>query len=57
MSEQFEWAEDAMLRLKKIPFFVRGFAKKRIEKAAFERGLKTIDSQLMDEIKRKEMPR
>ena len=40
---QLIWANDAELELKKIPFFVRGKARRNTEKYAEERGVAVID--------------
>jgi light-independent protochlorophyllide reductase subunit B len=40
---QLVWANDAELELKKIPFFVRGKARRNTEKYAEERGVAVID--------------
>lgn len=49
------WEEEALKRLEKIPVFVRGMAKGKIEKAAQEAGLTTITTEFMDKIKDKMM--
>ena len=48
------WNEEAKRRLKKVPFFVRPFVRKRAETVAKQRGLTEITSELLDEIKSKE---
>lgn len=49
------WEEEALKRLEKIPVFVRGMAKGKIEKAAQEAGITTITTEFMDKIKDKMM--
>jgi len=44
----------AKARLAKIPFFIRPFVKKRLEKEARARGLSVIDEALIDELKSSE---
>ena len=51
------WSPEAVERLKNIPFFVKPFAKKSIEKFAKEKGCKVIDDALMDEARGKFMGR
>ncbi len=48
------WTPDAEARLKRVPFFIRPFVKRRAQAAAAERGLKEVTSELLDEIKSKE---
>jgi len=48
------WSPEAARRLKKVPFFVRPFVKRRAEAAARERGIAEVTSALLDEIKRSE---
>lgn len=49
------WEEEALKRLEKIPSFVRGMAKAKIEKAAQEAGLTMVTTEFMDKIKDKMM--
>lgn len=49
------WDEEALKRLEKIPVFVRGMAKGKIEKAAQEAGESRITTEFMDKIKEKMM--
>lgn len=49
------WDEEALKRLEKIPVFVRGMAKGKIEKAAQEAGEARITTEFMDKIKEKMM--
>ncbi len=46
-----EWAEDASRELGKIPFFVRGKARRNTERFALERGLATITREVLYEAK------
>jgi light-independent protochlorophyllide reductase subunit B len=45
------WAPDAELELKKIPFFVRGKARRNTERFAQERGLRTITVETLYDAK------
>jgi len=47
------WTEEAEQRIKKVPFFVRGMAKKTVINYAIENGATTIDAKLMDEVREK----
>ena len=49
----FEWTQEAKDRIQKVPFFVRGMAKKTVLNFARDRGLKVIDGALMDEVRDK----
>lgn len=55
MTTKIEWEDAAKERMKKVPFFVRGFAKKKLENAALARGKAVITLELLEEIKKKEM--
>lgn len=48
------WTPEAEQRLKKVPFFIRPFVKRRAEAAAKERGEAEITSALLDAIKDEE---
>lgn len=52
---ELEWDDDALARLEKIPSFVRGMAKGKIEKAAVALGETKVTAELMDKIKKEEM--
>jgi hypothetical protein len=47
------WTEEALERIKKVPFFVRGMARKTVINFATEKGVTTIDAKLMDEVREK----
>ena len=47
------WTEEALERIKKVPFFVRGMARKTVINFATEKGATTIDAKLMDEVREK----
>jgi hypothetical protein len=48
------WEPDAKARLQKAPFFIRFFIKQRAESEAQKRGLRSVSTQLLDELKSKE---
>lgn len=48
-----EWTNEAETLFKKIPFFVRPFAKKKIEKLAEEMGATVIDEEIYIQAKAK----
>jgi hypothetical protein len=54
MTRPIRWQPDAEQRLKKVPFFIRPFVRRRAESVARERGLEEVTSQLLDEIKNRE---
>jgi hypothetical protein len=47
------WTDEALERIKKVPFFVRGMAKKTVISFAVEHGITTIDAKLMDQVREK----
>jgi len=51
--DSIEWTQEAQDRIQKVPFFVRGMAKKTVLSFAKERGIKVIDGALMDEVREK----
>jgi hypothetical protein len=51
--DELEWTAEAKERINKVPFFVRGMAKKTVINFAIERGIKVIDGELMDEVREK----
>ena len=56
MSEQtIPWDEDALQRLEKIPSFVRGMAKRKIEKAAIAAGEERVTAAYMEQNRTKLM--
>jgi len=54
-SDELEWDAEAEERLKRAPFFVRGMARRKVEKAALALGEKRISVELMEKIKQQEM--
>lgn len=51
---QIRWSAEAESRLKKVPFFIRPFVKRRAEAAARDQGLSEVTSALLDAIKERE---
>lgn len=49
------WTKEAEERLEKVPSFVRGMAKKGVEKMARKDGVTVIDVEMMDKAKSKFM--
>ena len=47
------WTEEALERIKRVPFFVRGMARKTVINFAMGKGATTIDAKLMDEVREK----
>ena len=50
-----EWDNDALELLGKIPIFVRGMAKKKIEKAALKQGEARVTVELIKKVQKKHM--
>lgn len=57
MKNKIQWTPEAEARVNKAPFFIRGVARKKIEKAALSLGEKTISIELLEKIKKQEMGR
>ncbi len=49
------WEDEALETLKKIPFFARKIARKKIEQGAIDLGEKRITSDLMEKIRNQVM--
>jgi len=49
------WETDAKDKMEKAPFFIRSFAKRKVEKAAIAQGLKIITVDFVEQIQQKEM--
>ncbi|MEZ4221588.1 MAG: PCP reductase family protein [Polyangiaceae bacterium] len=49
-----QWQPEALARLKKAPFFIRPFIKKRAEAEAKRRGAIEVTTALLDELKANE---
>ena len=52
MAPELQWTADARARLDAIPSFVRGVVTERVERFARERGHRTIDLDVMAEVRR-----
>lgn len=53
-SNQISWDQDASKHIEKAPFFIRKFAKRKVEKAAVEQGLSQITVEFIEKIRNKE---
>ncbi|MBO1049995.1 MAG: protochlorophyllide oxidoreductase [Dolichospermum sp. UKL201] len=51
MSEQIKWTAEAETKLKEIPFFVRPFARKKIETYAQENSISLITLEIYEQVK------
>ena len=51
--DELEWTAEAKERINRVPFFVRGMAKKTVINFAIDKGIKVIDGELMDEVREK----
>ncbi len=49
------WEDEALETLKKVPFFARKIAKKKIEQGAIELGEQRITPELMEKIRNQVM--
>ncbi len=54
MMSDVAWEPAALERLKKVPFFIRPWVRRRAETVAKERGLAEVTSSLLDDIKNRE---
>jgi hypothetical protein len=52
MSEQIKWTAEAETKLKDIPFFVRPFARKKIEIYAQENSISLITFEVYEQAKK-----
>lgn len=52
MSEKIIWTPEAEAKLKDIPFFVRPFARKKIETYAQEKNISPITLEIYEEAKK-----
>ncbi len=53
MSTPIKWTAEAEAKLKDIPFFVRPFARKKIETYAQENNILLITLEIYEEVKQK----
>ena len=53
--ENLVWEDEALQKLQKAPFFIRNFAKKKVEKAAIAEGKTSITLEFVEKIRQKEM--
>jgi hypothetical protein len=52
MTDKIAWTAEAEVKLKDIPFFVRPFARKKIEKYALENNFSPITIEIYDQAKK-----
>ncbi|KZL49555.1 PCP reductase family protein [Nodularia spumigena CS-591/12] len=52
MSESIKWTPEAEAKLKEIPFFVRPFARKKIETYAEENSIFLITLEIYEDVKK-----
>ncbi len=52
-AEVLDWAEEAKIRMEKVPSMAKGMAQKAIESYARQKGYKEITSEVIDEAKSK----
>lgn len=53
-NETLIWEEAALQKIQKAPFFIRKFAKNKVEKAAIEQGETRITVEFVERIRQKE---
>ena len=53
--EKISWEKDALEKINKAPFFIRGFAKSKVEKTAAEQGVINITLEFVEQVRNKEM--
>jgi hypothetical protein len=51
--DNLEWTDEALDRIKRVPFFVRNMARKTVINFALEKGATLVDGKLMDEVREK----
>ncbi|MCG6135048.1 MAG: PCP reductase family protein [Nostoc sp. LLA-1] len=51
MSETIKWTAEAETKLKEIPFFVRPFARKKIEAYAQDNSISLITLEIYEQVK------
>ncbi len=51
--DSLEWTDEALERIKRVPFFVRNMARKTVINFALDKGATLVDGKLMDEVREK----
>ena len=51
IKEKINWEDDALEKINKATFFIRGFAKSKVEKAAQEKGMEKITLEFMEQVR------
>ena len=50
-TEKLVWDDDALKKMEKAPFFIRKFAKNKVEKAAIAQGKTTITVEFVEKVR------
>jgi|GEM_PF-1844193 len=53
---ELNWTPEAEAQIAKAPFFVRGMARRAVEKAAHQQGVLTIDLAFVNQVRQKVSP-
>lgn len=52
--ENLIWEQEALEKIEKAPFFIRKFAKNKVEKAAIAQGENRITAEFVEKVRQKE---
>jgi len=52
---EIQWEQDALDRINQAPFFIRGVAKRKVEKVALRMGQGTVTLALVEQVKQDNM--
>lgn len=52
---EIQWEQDALDRINQAPFFIRGVAKRKVEKVALRMGQDTVTLALVEQVKQDNM--
>lgn len=50
-----QWEQDALDRINQAPFFIRGVAKRKVEKVALRMGHSVVTLELVEQVKQDNM--
>ena len=53
-TENLTWDDEALKKIEKAPFFIRKFAKTKVEKAAIAQGETRITVEFVEKVRQKE---
>ena len=53
-TENLTWDDEALKKIEKAPFFIRKFAKNKVEKAAIAQGETRITVEFVEKVRQKE---